>query len=218
MTTGTQVPSAVIYMLMILSVYPVHAFGRTKMTPRVVDRLTLFNRYGEEWVAEGVKLNDKPDFGGYQRIELVTYSSRDLRKTRYQIKGLLGLKLIRAEVVVNLGFPGYAILLEYSWTDSPATPRDYFKTDEILRVEGNLVTRVWKYNTEEDLSQEGKYVSAHLDFLSTTPGGTRDIVVNRIQCSGRNLAGSKTTRLVYRYGQDGRFRLMQTESANVRNR
>ena len=210
--------SRLVYVIcVIVSFLPFPVLGRGKVAPRVIDRLTVFNQYSKQWVAEGVKLNDEPDFGGYQRIDLATYSSptdftSGSGKVRYQIKGLLGLKLIRAEVVVNLGFPGYGVLLEYSWTNSPATPRDYFKTVEILRIEGNMVTRVWKYNTEEDVNQEGKYVSAHLNFLSTSQDGAWDIVVNRIECSGRSLSCCKSKRLIYRYGEDGKFHLAQTDS------
>ena len=53
----------------------------------VIDHLSILNHDGELWFAEGIKLTDEPDFGGYQRIDLVTYSSEgdtlgDSRVTR----------------------------------------------------------------------------------------------------------------------------------------
>ncbi len=220
MIPSIRIGRALLCTLVVFATAPISVLGQTKIAPQVIDRLTLFNQYGKQWVAEGVKVNDEPDFGGYQRIELVTYSSPANFKSnsgnvRYQIKGLLGLKLIRAEVVVNLGFPGYGVLLEYSWTNSSATPRDYFKTVEILRVEGNLVTMVWKYNTEEDVNRKGEFVTAHLDFLSTSPHGPWDIVVYRTKCSGRSLSGCKSVQLIYRYGEDGTFYLAPTENVDL---
>lgn len=205
--------SLVFFLLLV----PVHSpiFGQED-SANVIDKLSILSENGKQWFAEGIKLNDEPNFGGYERIDLVTYTSQgdsaeDLRTVGYQVQGLIGLKIIRAEALVNLGFPSYGILLEYSWTNSPATPRDYFKTVEILQLKEDTVLSLWKYNTEEDVSRNGKTVFAHIDFLQTSAARTWDIVVNRSECRGRDMHKFKNTREIYRYNKDGTFHLVKTE-------
>ncbi len=205
--------SSLIYFSLCIFAYST-IFGQED-SATVVDKLSILNHNGQVWFAEGIKLNDEPNFGGYERIDLVTYSSDDSagnsRSTRYQVTGLIGLKLIRAEALVNLGFPGYGILLEYSWTNSGATPRDYFKTIVVLQLKRDTVIRVWKYNTEEAESPKRKMVFEHIDFMQTSAKTSCDIVVSRIEGNGRDLRKCKNTREIYSYNKDGTFHLMRTE-------
>ena len=61
--------SRLVYVIcVIVSFLPFPVLGRGKVAPRVIDRLTVFNQYGKQWVAEGVKLNDEPDFGGAKYV------------------------------------------------------------------------------------------------------------------------------------------------------
>ena len=181
-------------------------------TSTVIDKLSIFS----SWFAEGIKLNNEPDFGGYERIDIVKYTSRgdsleDLRETKYQVQGLIGLKLLRAEPVVNLGFPRYGILIEYSWTNSQATPRDYFRTAEILQIKGDSLISLWKYNTSEDLTLKAKTVRASIDFWGSSDRKPWNIVVTKREAYGIHRRKTKNIRETYRY-RGGKFELVKIET------
>ncbi|HYQ86891.1 MAG TPA: hypothetical protein VES59_06585 [Bacteroidota bacterium] len=180
--------------------------GFSQDSLRVVDKLQIYG----DWFAEGIKINDEPNFGGYERIDIVKLPSKGIRTIGYQVRELIGLKIVRAQIIVNIGFPGYAVLLEYKWTDSPATPRNYYTTTEILRIIGDSLKSVWKYNTEENLLDKRKV--AYLDFMGSTDGGVWSIVLLKSECRGRNFHKCKYTRETYAYKND-QYYLVKTEKA-----
>ncbi len=65
---------SLVFFLLLVSVHsPI--FGQED-SANVIDKLSILNENGKQWFAEGIKLNDEPNFGGYERIDLVTYTSQ----------------------------------------------------------------------------------------------------------------------------------------------
>ena len=158
--------------LLLLNPFRIKADNKTNIDPKVMDKFELsMNAYN--CTVQGILQNkDTINFGGYELILIKLYDNNNKILDTIQIKGLLGLKLKEAEVIV---ISDVKLLIKYQYTDSLSTPRNWFKVVEIYQVKNNKLNNIWKYNLEESFRDYG--FRAFIDFENVDEESGREIII-----------------------------------------